>query len=578
MNLIKLEDSKNAMTGASPAWIAMLLGAAVACSGSGASIPGGGAQSATIGSQGGEIVGAKDSALEGVKLTIPAGALARDTRIEIGPSAEETSLPGSVVRSGPQFAIGPAGTQLAVPARVTLPFDEEVVTTNSRFDDEVGVWVRKGDHFGQREQVDSEPGSVTAAEGNRPPGDVVRFELHPNPQFLRCLAQFPGDAQRAPSVEVTVLRGSQNDSLSLRGRNIKPGLKFDLFTVEHTSLAADATVDPAFRGNFGLATYQSDLEASEEGRVRAAIRTILLDENFSFDPTVTLAPTGTFNVGFWFDDPSAAVDCGFNPLNPTPFNGEHKAGPLAMISTPDASTGLGPLSTHPDTSTTSRDHFGQQQKVESAPGSVTVDISSLDIVAAGVDPAATGNVARFDLHPNPQFQRCLAQFPGDAARAPSVEVTVVRGSQNDGLFLRGRNIKPGLAFDLFTVEHTNLAADATVDPAFRGNFGLATYQSDLDASDEGQVRAAIRTILLEENFSFDPGAGLAPTSTFNVGFWFDDPNAAVDCGFNPLNPTPFNGDHKAGPLAMISTPDASTGLGPLCTHPDTSTTPARCSP
>ncbi|HET9596574.1 MAG TPA: hypothetical protein VFP65_13385 [Anaeromyxobacteraceae bacterium] len=80
------------------------------------------------------------------------------------------------------------------------------------------------------------------------------------------------------------------------------------------------------------------------------------------------------------------------------------------------------------------------------------------------------------------------------------------------------------------------------------------------------------------NFSFDPATGLAPTSTFNVGFWFDDPNAAVDCGFNPLNPTPFNGDHKAGPLAMISTPDAITGLGPLSTQPDASTTPASCSP
>ncbi len=194
------------------------------------------------------------------------------------------------------------------------------------------------------------------------------------------------------------------------------------------------------------------------------------------------------------------------------------------------------------------------------------------------DSTEKDDVVRFDLHPNPQFLRCFAQFPDDAQRPPSVQVIVVRGSQNDSLSLRGRNIKPGLKFDLFTVEHTNLAADATVDPAFRGNFGLATYQSDLDASEDGRVRASIQTILLDDSFSFDSGAGLAPTSAFNVGFWFDDPAAAVDCGFNPQNPTPFNGDHKAGPLAMISTPDATTGLGPLCTNPDTSTTPARCSP
>jgi hypothetical protein len=41
----------------------------------------------------------------------------------------------------------------------------------------------------------------------------------------------------------------------------------------------------------------------------------------------------------------------------------------------------------------------------------------------------------------------------------------------------------------------------------------------------------------------------------------------VACGF-PLNqPTPFNGEHRAGPNAMMSLPDAQTNLGPLCTNP-----------
>ena len=164
-------------------------------------------------------------------------------------------------------------------------------------------------------------------------------------------------------------------------------------------------------------------------------------------------------------------------------------------------------------------------------------------------PPEQDEVVRFDLHPNPPFVRCLAQYPDDPQRAPSVEVTVVRGSQNDGLSLRGRNIKPGLKFDLFTVERTNLAADATIDRSFNGVFGLASYQSDLQANEEGQVRAAIRTILLDENFSFDPAVGLAPTSTFNVGFWFDDPNDAAACNFDPTKPTPFNAEHKAGPTA-----------------------------
>ena len=64
----------------------------------------------------------------------------------------------------------------------------------------------------------------------------------------------------------------------------------------------------------------------------------------------------------------------------------------------------------------------------------------------------------------------------------------------------------------------------------------------------------------------DPDASVAPINTFHVGFWFDNPQDAEACGFDPTKPTPFNGEHRAGPDAMISVPDARTGLGPLCTH------------
>ncbi len=313
---------------------------------------------ATIGLQGGEIVGAKGSALEGVKLTIPAGALASDTRIEIKPATDDTPLPATAVRCGPEVEIGPAGTQLAVAAQLTLPFDENIVAANERFDDEVKVWVRDGDRWGQKEQVDSAQGSVTVelssldtvAAGVNPPAEI-HFALHPEARFLSCLAQFPGDASRPPSVQVTVVRGSLNDSLSLRGQNIKPGLKFDLFTVEHSNLRADATLDPFFI-NFGLAWYQSGLQADHQGAISVVVRSILLDRIFGFDGATGLGPRGVFHVSFWFDNPQDAVACGFNPTRPTPFNGAHNAGPLAMISVPDARTGLGPLCTRPDTSTT----------------------------------------------------------------------------------------------------------------------------------------------------------------------------------------------------------------------------------
>jgi hypothetical protein len=209
---------------------------------------------------------------------------------------------------------------------------------------------------------------------------------------------------------------------------------------------------------------------------------------------------------------------------------------------------------------------------------VQIALDKLTVVAAGVNPPAETDVVHFDFQPNPKFLSCIAAYPDDPTQAPSVSADVVRGDLNDGLFLRGKNIKPGLQFDLFTVETSSLQSDGTPDPNFKGSFGLAWYQSDLEAKQNGSMRAQIRTILLDQIFGFDPSVNLPPTGTFEVGFWFNNPEDAVACGFDASKPTPFNGEHKAGPLAMITTPDATSGLGPLCTKPDTSVSPARCDP
>ena len=60
-------------------------------------------------------------------------------------------------------------------------------------------------------------------------------------------------------------------------RAIKPGLDFDVFTVQHSLF------DSNFHGSFGLAWYQSDLEASSAGgatTTTTTIKTILLDQIF----------------------------------------------------------------------------------------------------------------------------------------------------------------------------------------------------------------------------------------------------------------------------------------------------------
>jgi hypothetical protein len=187
-------------------------------------------------------------------------------------------------------------------------------------------------------------------------------------------------------------------------------------------------------------------------------------------------------------------------------------------------------------------------------------------------------VISFDLVANPQFANCLRRSQYEEPRA---RATVIRGKLNDFLYLDLDGIKPGLQFDLFTVQRTSLLDASTPNPDFKGSFGLAWYQSDIEIrkhTDDGHVR--IKTILLDQIFGFDPDAALKPTNTFHLGFWFNNPKDAAACGFpanDPTKFTPFNGEHKAGPLAMISVPDPHTKLGPLCTDPDASQ-PSGCNP
>jgi hypothetical protein len=178
-------------------------------------------------------------------------------------------------------------------------------------------------------------------------------------------------------------------------------------------------------------------------------------------------------------------------------------------------------------------------------------------------------VVQFDLEPNPAFLACLA--PG----APAAHVIVQRSNLNDTLLLRATGLKPNLQFDMFTVQRSPLDATGKPVEKFKG-FGMAWYQSDIEANENGEAKVLIKTILLDQIFGFDadpvPGSNpsktvLPPTNTFHLGFWFNNPNDAAPCGFDVTKPTPFNGEHRAGPLAMISLPVAPNNLGPLCSRP-----------
>jgi hypothetical protein len=213
--------------------------------------------------------------------------------------------------------------------------------------------------------------------------------------------------------------------------------------------------------------------------------------------------------------------------------------------------------------------------------------SLIAVIAAALAVAAVSAVAAngasgttktsFDLVPNPKFVNCLAKYPADPTRPPNASVDVQKGDLNDRLTLHLHNIKPNLAFDLFTVQRSTLDAQGKpISPA--PSFGLAWYQSDVQADGHGGGNVKIQTVLADQIFGVNlDESPVNPINTFHVGFWFNDPNDAAACNFDVTKPTPFNGEHRAGPLAMISVPDATTGLGPLCLNPDASQ-PSGCNP
>src|SRR5262249_11818812 len=141
-------------------------------------------------------------------------------------------------------------------------------------------------------------GAAAAAQSAKP--SSTQFSLFPNVAVQNCFAA-PG---KTPSATVHVERGKFNDRLELDIKNFKPDLDFDVFTVEKAPQLSNGTANPAFGGNFGFAWYQSDLHSNHDGTGHIQLKTILLDQIFGFDASRGVPPVNTFNVGFWFNNPT----------------------------------------------------------------------------------------------------------------------------------------------------------------------------------------------------------------------------------------------------------------------------------
>ena len=184
-------------------------------------------------------------------------------------------------------------------------------------------------------------GGVAGAAGSKP--SSTSFDLFPNTPFLNCLAA-PG---KTPVAKVQVTRGKLNDQLELNVRNLKPDLDFDLFTVEKTPQLADGSAEPELRRELRLRLVP--VRPAHQPRRQGPGH----DQDDPARPDLRLrrqpwCPTGEhLQRRLLVQQPGRRRAAAASPAF-TPFNGEHQAGPLAMISRLNATTNLGPLCTDPE--------------------------------------------------------------------------------------------------------------------------------------------------------------------------------------------------------------------------------------
>lgn len=136
---------------------------------------------------------------------------------------------------------------------------------------------------------------------------------------------------------VTIVRGAQNDTMTISVHGLPARTGFDLFVIQTPNKP------------FGVAWYQSDLQTNRHGVGTVVVRGIFNIETFTVDtdPVHTVAPTHQFHLGLWFNNPAKPFNLGCEgsataPIV-TPFNGEQHAG-IQILNTSNFPDNKGPLS------------------------------------------------------------------------------------------------------------------------------------------------------------------------------------------------------------------------------------------
>jgi hypothetical protein len=157
------------------------------------------------------------------------------------------------------------------------------------------------------------------------------FALVPSPGIKSCLPHAGG--------RVTIIPGSQNDTMEVSIFGMPANADFDLFVIQQPNKP------------FGVSWYQTDVNADRHGFGHATVRGVFDVETFSVSPggTTTFGPTHQYHLGLWFNDPNVPFHLGCEPNKPgdkpivTPFNGEQNAG-IQVLNTAEFPDAAGPLS------------------------------------------------------------------------------------------------------------------------------------------------------------------------------------------------------------------------------------------
>src|SRR6516162_3836595 len=169
---------------------------------------------------------------------------------------------------------------------------------------------------------------VTSARTSGP----FTFRLVPSPGIKSCLPHAGG--------LVTIIPGSQNDTMDVSISGMPRNSDFDLFVIQQPNKP------------FGVSWYQTDVNADRHGVGHATVRGVFDVETFSVSPAgsaTPFAPTHQYHLGLWFNDPKLPYNLGCEPNGPgtqpivTPFNGEQHAG-IQVLNTSEFPDGAGPLS------------------------------------------------------------------------------------------------------------------------------------------------------------------------------------------------------------------------------------------